>query len=225
MRESERVVQVWKPSSRTSANTHLERDMSEGNGRGRHAGEECGRVWRAAHERGRQTEPAAEEESSSSHRGCRGGEGEPAAGVRSRRGEKKRGFPGLWCHRVEASTTKLTPDCPGLAWSLSRQWCYRTLIQTVSLTVWAAAQLLAGIIIPRMWGIPFPTERVIEVTQFLTVINQSRVRKKKNPKTSMWVILYRLRTSSRTLKTTLDGKTNQMTKIRFAAHTVSIDVS
>lgn len=46
--ESERVVQVWKPSSRTSANTHLERDMSEGNGRGRHAGEECGRVWRAA---------------------------------------------------------------------------------------------------------------------------------------------------------------------------------
>lgn len=29
------------------------------------------------------------------------------------RGEK-RGFPGLWCHRVEASTTKLTPGCPGL---------------------------------------------------------------------------------------------------------------
>lgn len=41
----------------------------------------------------------------------------------------------------------------------------------------------------------------------------------------MWVILYRLRTSSRTLKATLDGKTNQMTKIRFAAHTVLIDVS
>ena len=40
-RESERVAQVWKPSSRPSANTHLEQDMSEGRGRGRPAGEEC----------------------------------------------------------------------------------------------------------------------------------------------------------------------------------------
>ena len=75
-----------------------------------------------------------------------------------------------------------------------------------------------------MWGIPFPTERVIEVTQFLTVINQSRVRKKK-PKDEHVSNFIQTAYEQPYAENHVRWENNQMAKIRFAAHTVSIDGS